>query len=483
MSGEYERVQITGRLKCLSPLSIGTGAMPDDITGQEGQHGNYLDICTYPDETPFIPGTSLRGLLSALLKSSNQASHHANLFGEMRGGQRGENQASNASLLRVYDAKLCQTGNGGILKTRRTRTATDPITGTAKDNSLHEVAQVPINSQFFCQFELDRRGNHRISRAEVETFLGLLNQLAKDNPLARLGRGGNKSEGQVQWRLASVNTLRAKDLTVWLLDDKPNLQACFHDERKTLNPIEVKPTKGHERYQSIFLRLLPQGLWLVDPERPEVKGEPDMICRTETRDGKTCLIVPASSLRGLLRSHCRKILMTLLVHRLQEQPPYPQSNYKADELISLLFGSQQKPSAVILKDAVGENVQTLTQTFNAIDRFHGGVNDGDGALYTVVAAYQTGLETCMMLDWDRLQGQTDWWKGLLLLTLRDAMEGDMALGWGKAKGYGVFTVEVLETANGNKKSAIPLQDLQDKWLEKAEDWVKCLHDKIKEPSQ
>ena len=80
MNGEYERVQITGRLKCLSPLSIGTGAMPDDITGREGQHGNYLDICTHPDGTPFIPGTSLRGLLSALLGKPNDnhdKSNHA----------------------------------------------------------------------------------------------------------------------------------------------------------------------------------------------------------------------------------------------------------------------------------------------------------------------------------------------------------------------------------------------------------------------
>ena len=487
MTGEYERVQITGWLKCLSPLSIGTGAMPGDISGREGQHGNYLDICTHPDGTPFIPGTSLRGLLSALLKSSNQASHHANLFGEMPGGQRGENQASNASLLRVYDAKLCQAGNGGILKTRRTRTATDPITGTAKDNSLHEVAQVPINSQFFCEFELERRGNHRISRTEVKTFLGLLNQLAKDNPLARLGRGGNKSEGQVVWTLDSVKTLSPARLVDWLLKQPVTDLANAFIEANSLNQT-APVVQGKRQFNQIPLHIKLQAPLLVDPERPDDKknltnqdkrdNSPDMVFRKENHNGKTRLIAPASSLRGLLRSHCRKILMTILVENTQEAPPFIKAGKKADDLLKILFGSEERASALIFHDATGENVKTHRQTFNAVDRFTGGV--ADSALYTVEAAWVETLKTKLRINHGYLHKQNNWWKGLLVLALRDAMEGDLALGWGKAKGYGVFTVEIkLEKGGAFVQRWDDLK--QSHWKNLAKDWVKSLHDLLNQP--
>ena len=35
----------------------------------------------------------------------------------------------------------------------------------------------------------------------------------------------------------------------------------------------------------------------------------------------------------------------------------------------------------------------------------------------------------------------EWYKGLLLL-VRDALEGDLVLGWGKGRGYGSFKLEL-----------------------------------------
>jgi len=37
----------------------------------------------------------------------------------------------------------------------------------------------------------------------------------------------------------------------------------------------------------------------------------------------------------------------------------------------------------------------------------------------------------------------DSWKGLLLLALRDAMQGDFAIGWGKSRGFGSFQIELI----------------------------------------
>ena len=487
MTGEYERVQITGWLKCLSPLSIGTGAMPGDISGREGQHGNYLDICTHPDGTPFIPGTSLRGLLSALLgkpkdknDQSSRAELHRSIFGEMRGGQHGNNDKSKTGLLRVYDANLCQAGDCGQPKIDRTRTAIDPITGTAEDNSLHKIAQVPVNSEFRCEFEFERRGKERINRADVVSFLGLLNQLNPKNPQSRLGRGGNKSEGRVVWSLESVKTLRSDDLAAWLLDAKPSLGECYRDETKAVKSATIKFDDTHENFQRLYLRLNLQGPLLVDAEEIEeiINGKPRKIShyRYVTRDGQTYLIAPAASLRGLLRSHCRKILMTLLVDKLKENPPYKQARKLADQLIGQLFGCEKLASAISLEDAVGPDIQPHRQSFIALDRFTGGV--ATTALFNVKASYKGSMQTSICIDPRRIDMQQEWWKGLLLLALRDAMEGDMALGWGKSKGYGVFTLNI-----GQKKNEETIPDwnaflLSDKYPGQAMQWVFALHTEL-----
>ena len=36
----------------------------------------------------------------------------------------------------------------------------------------------------------------------------------------------------------------------------------------------------------------------------------------------------------------------------------------------------------------------------------------------------------------------EWCKGLLLLVVRDALEGDLILGWGKGRGYGNFNLRI-----------------------------------------
>jgi hypothetical protein len=36
-----------------------------------------------------------------------------------------------------------------------------------------------------------------------------------------------------------------------------------------------------------------------------------------------------------------------------------------------------------------------------------------------------------------------WQRALWLLVLRDAMEGDLALGWGQARGFGQFHLELI----------------------------------------
>lgn len=476
---DYERVRIEGRLVCLTPLNIGAGEMPTvtDI-GPDREPSNRLAVCAGAGGLPYIPGSSLRGLLRALLPEDD-AHRHRDLFGSARG----DGKDSRAGALRVYDARLPDAEAGGKHTEDRPRTAIDPVTGTARDNFLYTLEQVPAGTEFPCEFEIERCDTETLRR-----FLGLLG-LLDGSRLSRLGRGSGRSEGRVMWKPGSVKTLSPARLAEWLLAANKKLDECYEDQTQKLTATPVKPAPARPEMKEIPLRLATETPLLVDPRRYGKKGEkkedgePDLVCRTETRytkngDAKSVLVVPAASLRGLLRAHCRKILLTLRVDYTKEGPPYADANRRADELIGRLFGTQQHASAVILEDAVAENFARHPQNFNAVDRFTGGV--ADTALYRVEAATAPHLETTLRIDPVRMpKDQSDWWKGLLVLALRDAMDGDLALGWGKSKGYGIFRAQV-KAAEGDKEYAKTWDDLAAKTglLESAKEWVRALHEEL-----
>ena len=73
----------------------------------------------------------------------------------------------------------------------------------------------------------------------------------------------------------------------------------------------------------------------------------------------------------------------------------------------------------------------------------------------------------------------DWWKGLLILVLRDALEGDLAVGWGKARGFGVIKI-ALEW-DGTRLDSWPafLGYLDNANLRpKVQGWIEALHSEV-----
>lgn len=507
MSHDYERVIISGRLICRTPLSIGAGAgagvMPVPESADIEEPANHADIeepanrlavCKGLGGVPYLPGSSLRGLLRALLLEDGATGLHRRVFGAARGSDRD----SQAGLLRVYDAFLA---GAKIEPDERPRNAIEPVTGTTRDHALYSLEQIPAGAEFDCRFELER-----CDRATVAAVLGLLKRLDGKLPESRLGRGAGKSEGRVEWQQASdqsIKVLTPAELAKWLRDDGTELDSAFEAVTIAAATPALKPRRNELR---IPLRIRPLSPLLVDPVEPTPEqgramgGENGHLARVEKRAGESVLVVPAASLRGVLRSHCRKILMTLLVANASEMSPYPQCQSRADALIGRLFGHEGRASAVILEDATAPyahgGAHEHEQHFNAVDRFTGGV--ADGALFWAKAAVSTtkaplDLITTLRIDLDRLAwnapGESppdhpDWWRGLLLLVLRDAMDGDLILGRGKARGYGV--VRICPKVGGQvQKSWEDLLKLagtaEAPSLDTAETWLAALHDALGTP--
>lgn len=173
-------------------------------------------------------------------------------------------------------------------------------------------------------------------------------------------------------------------------------------------------------------------------------------------------VLSGSSLRGAMRARAEKIARTLatlewgesfLEHcpacdPLANQPGAPLANCDrriqiddSDEtpegalcLACQLFGSPRRGSRLWIEDAgwAGDPLTAVVwhaQDFLAIDRFTGGGKEG--AKFD--AAPLTNARFSARLT---LHDPKDWELGWLVLVLRDLCDGDMTLGFGRAKGYG-----------------------------------------------
>ncbi|MGH8498417.1 MAG: RAMP superfamily CRISPR-associated protein, partial [Methylococcales bacterium] len=143
--------------------------------------------------------------------------------------------------------------------------------------------------------------------------------------------------------------------------------------------------------------------------------------------------IPGSTLKGWVRGQCRKILLTLQDVK---------DDKTVDGMLNEIFGDTDRdPQRVRFDDAlsdVDEEKELHAQTFNAVDRFTGGVKPG--ALFNVEAIWPKAFRGTIHYRAERLE---DWMKILLLYVLRDAEEGDLVLGWGKSKGYGRLTLKPM----------------------------------------
>jgi CRISPR/Cas system CSM-associated protein Csm3 (group 7 of RAMP superfamily) len=156
-----------------------------------------------------------------------------------------------------------------------------------------------------------------------------------------------------------------------------------------------------------------------------------------SRDAAGQARVPGSSLRGALRARAQRILATMLhQHHAVDAGRAWQA---VDGLTTQVFGSTGRAGRLWCDDAIAGDTKEHLQTLIAVDRFTNGVKDG--ALYTVRAA-----------DCNTLSGRAglsalpppdgDGWKGLLLLLVRDLLEGELNLGWGRSRGFGQCQLEL-----------------------------------------
>jgi len=488
---DYLRVRIRGQLSCLSDLHVGDGdsdlwkARPK-VEGREAPEldtdPGYHRVCLTPHGVPYIPGSSLRGALRALLPADNDLTRR--LFGYVdRSPKDGAAPGVQGGRLRFFDA--FRTGPPAPAPNQepnqepppywhpdrataaRHSVKIDPITGTAEHRKLYSHELVPAGSVFTLELEADD-----LTRDELCQLLGLLARWC-ENDQTGLGAKRGKGWGRVAWHGKSVRALTPAGLQAWLgaaqswidaADADASAPPPSPDPHFTDLTADIKPATPPAAQAPALLgyRLLMDGPHLVNEpgyrrtrltkdEKQRGLEHPPALEYSRRPDGTA--ILPGKGLVGVLRGRARRIIASIAHLHLGAEPSAASS--AAETLSAWVFGAAGRRGALWISDAEPlpkDSSKPHEQMFNAIDRFTGGVKAG--ALFQANArsdgSYQGRLQLeHRRLDEDAGTDHPQWWKGLLLLLARDALEGELAVGWGKARGYGALRVRLAADAGAN----------------------------------
>jgi CRISPR/Cas system CSM-associated protein Csm3 (group 7 of RAMP superfamily) len=491
---------ITGTLTTESPLHLGGG----DITTREG-------LVDEKDQSPVqvkavftdhqgracLPGSSLRGVLRERLATllgqtgclkDQQHATVLKLFGKPEPAGADERtrarQSGHGGRLAVHDAHVAvepfsppanwhappfwdtrrRTGvASGVALNRRTR--------TAAAQKLFHYEFVPPGVTFSLKFTADN-----LDEEDIAHLLRALEEFNPDaaNPLT-LGADTGNGWGRLRWTLGEVRQLTAAEVRQALkgwLKNPASLSPGFNVAKvRTQALSSVSLTSPPATFRSFELKLLFDGPLLVKrPAKPKVKGDTDTPNAQPHLDERGHVVLPAASFRGALRAQAERILRTMALAFHPNLPPDELNHLAPDptaiaetlrdhqwnklSLSGRIFGVSGWRSPVdvtAFSEQEAPFAELFVQDFLAIDRFTGGGKDG--AKFKFQAAFAPRLTGRITLRFrpDTLEAELG--PGLLALTLRDVLEGDVTFGLGAGKGYGACRGESPEILQWLKDKA------------------------------
>lgn len=401
------KAQLTLTLTALSDFSIGNGQVlfePLDNTNRQ--------VCDHEGH-PYLPAATLKGAL----RSRCHPSIVAALFGDTHSDDQGK-VSRLSGCLNVYPGFLV----GESDKVITTRNAIDEITGTAKANHLYSTEWIRQGAQFTAQIRAEMIEAHHLNC--------LLTQFAQ-GPL-RLGSSTNNGYGRFDVVVSQCQVLSKAQLALWFAGEQP-LRDYWLDYQSQTTPTQHSTTPTTEQGLSLELRLSsPDPMLIACPAQQTMVQDdinpPDSLF-IRNQQGEP--YIPATSLRGMLRAQYRRIARTLMGTKSDGEADI-------DRLCSLPWGNENQSSAIEIHDAQlnqPHNFRCHRQNFIAIDRLTGGVKDG-AMLQVEAVTTNDYFVTSLILTNALFTTTAHTALALLLLTLRDLMSGELAIGAAKAKGYG-----------------------------------------------
>lgn len=456
MAAVAGRIVAAGRLKLLSPLLIAAG-------GEQYHANEKTDRVVLCDKegTPYIPATSLAGVLKHFADGDNEKDIAALLFGT----EADDKQAIQSSFI-FSDVAL---KNSSIVV--RDGVCIDDYTGVAVHGKKYDFELVDKGAygDFKMQFVL--RQCHLDENGELRPKLrqGMERLLQKLSCGFMLGAGTAKGLGRVKIEQLMVDEYdfsNKSDVVAWL-------HPAGHKQAAKHYKVELPEAGGVYLAGDCVIEAafsLPNSLIIRDYDlkrraaaAPNEGDSAISVAAVSKKSGSNFLI-PGSSLKGALRKQAIYIAdrlkkPTMLVDRLMGPSPDYMEQHKNEE------NSKWKSRFIVDEvNIAASSVKPVIQVRNSIDVFTGGTIHSK--LFATEGIYGKDAGSAVVKLRMIAESAAPHEIGLLLFLLRDLWQGKIALGGEKSVGRG--TLKGLSAKIYYQGNIISLQD------DFAADDTKCL---------
>ncbi|WP_390819307.1 RAMP superfamily CRISPR-associated protein [Thermoleptolyngbya sichuanensis] len=446
----------------------------------------------------YIPGTSLAGALRGWMEELEEGSQIISTLWGPRLGQTGRTQSDDgASWVLVEDAVI----QGDVQTELRDGVGIDRFGGSAAEYIKFDRAILPKGSKLDLHITLDRVSESKLAlndaewKAACEAWSGLL-QALQDGELS-LGAAKTRGLGTVKLEKLEVKEqlFNSRAGILALLKGESGNSSIFNLEADT--PRKARPAL------TVTIDWAPISPLMVKAEREGIAV--DMLPLVSSIGDRVAFVLPGSAIKGALRTQAERIVRTVCPAFNHAAATKPADSKKAFlqqievPLVENLFGKAAKTEDQQQKVGMGaltvadcyadhsisvekwEKVQTakessdllqalqdaklhdVQQAFHvAIDRWTGGA--ADQFLYSTLEPMGVQWQPiALRLNLSRLPGADLQKQGvaLLLLVLRDLIQGRIPLGYGVNRGMGAIAIKSISFSASGANLPDEIQALHD----------------------
>lgn len=399
------KILITGKLVLKSPLLIGDGL------GETADNFSDVHVLKNAADEPFIPGTSLCGVLRDWLE--NVAPEFVvKIFGNLNDMQ---------SSIQLDDIAL---KNGEIIF--RDGVRLDGVTGTVDGSGKYDFEVVERGATGDLRLLMTLRAAHvdqkifdakNYSLDEIIKVIARLLKKLQDG--IKLGALTTKGFGLVvvENLNAGIYDFRKKsDVAAWLLDKTSPHKISPSTEKNLASPKDFVVDADFKFKSSFIVR---------DYDVSDVSdADKEKKISAVTMKSRGEFVIPGTSLKGILRHRAEYICDKFGVDK---------------KFLEELMGTTERKSRFIVEESyvAPKNFAEVEHTRTKIDRFTGGTMQG--TLFTTKPAYQKISDLPTLKIHFEIRGAKDFEIGLAIFLLRDMWLGHVAIGGEKSVGRGTIS--------------------------------------------
>ncbi len=440
------RLLIEGELEAINPVHVGSGHFeprPDLLPEEERARlaspddaPNLALLARDVDERPYIPGSTIKGVLRALSRAAGDVSKEAedSLFGTIKA----ETGAGYPGRLMPYAATFVTTDASGALPHEENgvyvaaRVKIDEDSGTAEHNKLYYEEMIAPHAKFRIRMRYFPGNDDDGGDIATTLFWRVLKTLSRDDGV-QFGKG--RSDGHGFLRLDGETLTSHEEI----LDATGAMRANAIDPATVLNSCQPLETDRAE-FSFIFSCDGPFFVndWSHTPQTG-ANGEPQGPQLKAQRRDDTTAHLPGTSLMGVLRTRaqwlkglqeCREKRVAVLGSADARGPSCP---------VRRLFGDEGWGALLQLTKLEAQPAQTKPLTSVRLDRFSGAPMDG--ALFTVEAFVGPRFNVSFRLDERRATSEDEAFARHLFTDLRN---NGLMIGAVANRGFGWFDVAEVD---------------------------------------